>query len=369
MENAARKQPSVAIRDGDVRNILIVQTAFIGDVILAEPLIANTRLQFPESNVDVLVIPATANLLQAHPDIRQLIVYDKRGRDRGLRALIRLIRTLRAARYDLALVPHRSLRSAFLVFAAGIATRVGFETSAGRWLFNVRVPYRETHEVCRNLELLAPFGARPVYQMPRVHCAETDVENAEAAIGPTGRPRVAIAPGSVWATKRWPLERFVALAEKLASDLDSQIILIGGPGDANLAAPFEQTLGDRCTNLIGKLSLRESVAALRQCAVLVSNDSAPTHLGVAAGCRVVTVFGATVPRFGFYPYGSQHRVIETERELACRPCGIHGGHRCPTGTFECMLSIPVERVFNTVKALLEETGALQPEPAADEAAE
>ena len=331
-----------------------MQTAFIGDVILTEPLIANTRLQFPEAEIDVLVIPATANLLETHPDVRRVVVYDKRGRDRGIRALFRLVRLIRRQRYDLALVPHRSLRSAILVYAAGIPKRVGFETSAGKFLLNVRVPYRETHEVCRNLELLVPFGTQPVYQVPRVHCTEADHARAASILGERRRACVAIAPGSVWFTKRWPLERFVELAARLTQELDVQIVLIGGPKDAALAEPFENALGDRCTNLMGRLTLRESVAVLRRCPVAISNDSAPTHMAVAAGCRVITIFGATVPRFGFYPYGSRHRVIETEQNLDCRPCGIHGGNRCPTGTFECMRSITVEQVFQAAKELLDD---------------
>lgn len=330
-----------------------MQTAFIGDVVLVEPLLARTHKLFPRAAIDVVVIPAAANLLETHPAVREVVVYDKRNRHRGWRGFWALQRRLKNQQYDLALVPHRSLRSALLVWLAGIPKRIGFSTSAGKALFTHRVPYQQVHEVERNLSLLAQFGDPAAYQPPAIYPTTADRQLATALLPAGDAPVVALAPGSVWATKRWPIERFAELGQHLLRQTPCRLVLLGGAGDAALCDSLAEELGDRrCVNLAGKLTLRQSVALLARCNVLVTNDSAPTHLGVAAGCRVVTIFGATVPRFGFYPNGAPHRVVETERNLACRPCGIHGGHRCPVGTFECMLSISSERIFRTVVEML-----------------
>lgn len=337
---------------------MIVQTAFIGDVVLVEPLLARALALFPRAAIDIVVIPAAANLLETHPAVHEVIVYDKRGRHRGWRGFWALRRRLQSQRYDVALVPHRSLRSALLVWLAGIPERIGFDTSAGRLLFTHQIPYRQVHEVERNLSLLAPFGESPHYQRPAVYPTAADRLQAVALLPPDKTPLIALAPGSVWATKRWPIERFTVLGQKFLQQTACRVVLLGGASDYELCTTLAAQLGDRCFNLAGKLTLRQSVALLARCSVLVTNDSAPTHLGVAAGCRVVTIFGATVPRFGFFPNGVHHRIVETEQTLACRPCGIHGGHKCPVGTFECMLSISSERVFRTAKEILhgQETG-------------
>ncbi|RMI00515.1 MAG: lipopolysaccharide heptosyltransferase II [Calditrichaeota bacterium] len=340
------------------RRILIVQTAFLGDVILALPLVQETKRLFPRADIDFLAIPSTANLVETHPDIDQVIVHHKRGRDRGLGELPRLARQLRRRRYDLALVPHRSLRSALLVWSAGIPVRVGFDRSAGRWWFNVIRPYpRNVHEINRNLHLLQPFGFDPDRKVfPTLHFTEADrgiVETwmQEADIAPE-TPITAMAPGSVWPTKRWLPERFAALADELIR-LGHQVILVGGPDDREVA----REVANRCTepavhDATGRFTPRQSAYLISRCRLLITNDSAPLHMANSVGTPVVAVFGPTVPGFGFYPYRDFDRVVEN-RSLSCRPCGVHGGKKCPLGTHECMRSISTEMVLREVLELPE----------------
>ena len=150
------------------------------------------------------------------------------------------------------------------------------------------------------------------------------------------RPMVALAPGSVWFTKRWPEEHFLAVARALLHD-GVPVVLVGGADDAALCARIAEGCGEGAAilNAAGRLSLLQSAELLRRCALLVSNDSAPMHLAGAVGTPVFALFGATVPSFGFAPLGPRDRVFELQG-LACRPCGIHGGQECPIGTFVCM---------------------------------
>jgi heptosyltransferase-2 len=244
------------------------------------------------------------------------------------------------------------LRSALLVWLAKIPQRIGFDRSAGAWLFTKRVPYRQKHEVERNLDLLRALNGAVSIPSLKISWDETDSQIVDSFCSGNikGQWFCALAPGSVWATKRWPPERFAELARRLIAETGTQIYLIGGQGDAELCARLAREISDACINTAGKLTLRQSAALLDRCQILVSNDSAPTHLGVATRCKVITIFGPTVPAFGFSPFGDGHVVIE--KNLPCRPCSSHGSKRCPLGTHACMLEISVEEVFARVLTLV-----------------
>ena len=342
------------------RSILVVQTAFAGDVVLVLPLIAFLRESFPGSGITAVTIPAAAELLAGHPALHGVIVYDKRGADNGVRGLLRTASRIRAARFEAAVIPHRSLRSALLCRLAGIPVRIGFDTSAGRYLLTHRVRYAANdHEIRRNLSLAVPLGVpSPPFALPRLFPSPLDrlvVDGflrgsvAEDSTSPAA-PRVAVAPGSVWNTKRWPESTFVSLIASLLDD-GLPVVLIGGAADRDLCARICSALpGRRVADASGRLSLLESAELISRCAVLVSNDSAPVHIAAAMGVPVVAIFGPTLPSFGFAPSGPLDRVVET-MGLACRPCSIHGGTRCPTGTFDCMNRISAGRVRDEVLAL------------------
>jgi heptosyltransferase-2 len=342
------------------RSILVVQTAFVGDVILVLPLLALLHQTFPGSNITAVTIPAAAELLSGQPGVQGVIAYDKRGGDRGLRGLLATASRIRAAGFDIAVIPHRSLRSALLCRLAGIPVRIGFDTSAGRFLLTHAVHYDGTeHEIRRNLSLAVPLGVpSPPFTIPRLTPSVLDGLVVDAFLrGSFGEdpPRpgvrcVAVAPGSVWNTKRWPESKFVSLIRLILDD-GSRVVLIGGPADRNLCSRLRIAFPDRrLADASGRLSLLESAELISRCAVLVSNDSAPVHMAVGMGIPVVAIFGPTLPSFGFAPPGPRDRVVET-MDLYCRPCSIHGGTRCPTGTFDCMNRISAERVLSEVMAI------------------
>jgi heptosyltransferase-2 len=340
-------------------SILIVQTAFPGDVILTLPLLQALKRAFPQAGIDMLVIPNAGDLLAQHPAVRETLLYDKRGKDRGLRGLFAQIRRIRSRHYDLAIVPHRSMRSALLVSLGNIPQRVGFDTSALSLLFTTRIRYdKSLHEVDRNLSLLSGIGL-PIQprELPKLYPSASDISNVDEILQHSGlagkRTIIAVAPGSVWDTKRWPADRFTALCQALAKD-GHTVLLIGREEDARLCSEIAAN-SPGILSLAGRTSLLQSAEMIRRCRLLVSNDSAPMHLAVAMGTPVVAIFGPTVPRFGFTPLGEHDVVVETEG-LPCRPCSIHGGPRCPIGTFECMLAITVGRVRGQVDSLLTQQG-------------
>jgi heptosyltransferase-2 len=340
-----------------IEKILIVQTAFIGDAILTLPLVQVVKRLFPAAPVDVVVAPRTKDLFANHPDIRQVVVYDKRGVDRGLGGLLRMKRRLSGQNYSVALVPHRSLRSALLVWLLRIPHRIGFDKSAGKLLLSQTVKYRrELHEIERNLSLLRAMGiALSRTELPCLYPSARDRQRVDKLLFEyeVGRPDnlIAIAPGTIWNTKRWLKERYASLAVRF-DDEGFEVVLIGGREDAALCDEIQKLSGSsKVYNTAGKLTLLQSAELVRRSKALVTNDSAPMHIGVAMETPVVAIFGATVPAFGFGPVGRHDAVVET-RDLKCRPCSIHGGDKCPIKTFDCMNDITYERVFETVMLVL-----------------
>jgi heptosyltransferase-2 len=336
----------------EYRSVVVIQTAFIGDVVLTLPLIQAIRALYPESSVDVVVTPQSRELFENHPDVREAIGFDKNGADRGLRGLRRIASVLRSRSYDAALVPHRSLRSALLTLLAGVPVRIGFNRSAGRMFLTATEIYRKNqHEIDRNLSLLGKLTHVPLRrELPRLYPSDADKKRVERLlieleIGRPGR-MIAMAPGTVWNTKRWLKERFASLAVKF-DDEGYDVVLLGGEGDFGLCTEIHALSGSSHVHSVaGMLSLLQSAELIRRCALLVCNDSAPMHLAAGVGTPVVALFGATVPAFGFGPPGPFDRVVETEG-LKCRPCSIHGGDKCPIKTFDCMVDVSYERVFRT----------------------
>jgi len=330
---------------------LVVQTSFLGDLVLTTPLLASLADRGP---VDVVTTPAGAPLLANHPAVRAVIVYDKRRADSGLGGLWRLARRLRAAGYDSAYMAQGSMRSAALARLAGVPEVVGFDTSAGKWLYTRRVRYaKDRHHAERLASLASPLGEPPAAGSvrPRLYPGETERAAVEALLRDVprdGAPYLALAPGSIWGTKRWP--HYAALAKRLAPVY--RIIVVGGPDDAALAAEIGAAAGaERIVDATGKLSLLASAALLARCAALVTNDSAPQHLASAVGTPTLSIFGPTVPEFGFGPLAPRHRTVGLDG-LACRPCDGHGPAVCPLGHWRCMRELEVGHIEEGVHALL-----------------
>ncbi len=341
----------------DLNRILVVQTAFAGDVVLAIPLIQVLKAHYPSALIDFLVIPRVADLLANHPDINEVIIFDKRNKDSGLGGMMRLAGDLRKIKYDVAIVPHRSIRSAVLMRLAGIKRRIGFDKSAGSFLFTDVVHYEGSiHEIERNLSLLKVLGIKSnVKEYPRLFPSLHDRQQIDLLLSEFGIQHnsslIGIAPGSVWNTKRWLKERFIELIQKL-TETHFNVILIGGTEDVGLCEEIKTNVSiKKVFSASGKLSLLQSAELIRRCRVLVSNDSAPMHLAVSVGTPVVAIFGATDPKFGFAPYGASDIIVET-KGLSCRPCSIHGGKRCPIRTFDCMKLISANDVYDKVINLI-----------------
>jgi heptosyltransferase-2 len=329
---------------------LVIQTSFLGDTVLTTPLIAELARRGP---VDVVTTPTSAGLLMNHPGIRAVIAYDKRGADRGARGFLRLGRTLRRFGYDAAYLAQGSVRSAALAIAAGVGRRVGFSTSAGRALYSEKVAYREEqHHAARLLSLAQSQDASPAADVrPRLYpgIPERGAVDRFLALydALSDTPLVALAPSSIWETKRWPY--YTELARELAPH--ARVVVIGSAEDAPLAEEVSSAGGAAGLNAAGVFTLLGSAELIRRCSVLVTNDSAPQHLASAMNTPTITIFGPTVPEFGFGPLARRSATIG-HGELACRPCDRHGPRRCPLGHWRCMREITARDVAARVLDIL-----------------
>ncbi len=322
---------------------LVIQTAFLGDVVLTTALL--DTLAKRHGPVDVLVTPAAVDLVSTLPSVREVLPYDKRGADRGWSGWRRLAATLRSRRYARIYLPHRSFRSAALARAAGAPERIGFDDAPGAWLYSRRVRRRAGgHEADRLLGLATTHRDGAAHIGLELTADDRAAAYAWLAARGIGDGFVAMAPGSIWGTKRWP-----GFAE-LVKLVPGRVVVIGGPADRAAAQALLDAAPDRVADASGTVPIRVSAAILERAAVLVTNDSAPLHLASATNTPTVAIFGPTVPAFGFGPRASRAAIVE--RALPCRPCSSHGPAKCPLGHHRCMREISAATVRDALNELI-----------------
>ncbi len=331
---------------------LVIQTSFLGDVILTTPLIAELAKRGP---VDALVTPEGAAVLANNPNLRTVFRYDKRNTYGSALGLWQTIKAIRARRpYEKAYLAQGSLRSGMLGIMTGARERIGFATSTGRLLYTTEVQYRPELHHAERLLSLAMAGAAVVSDepvRPRLYPSDDDRAIVDSFVrrGANGdAPFVALAPGSAWGTKRWPY--YVELAKRLAPDY--RVAIVGSRADTEVAARIADALGaDAVINTVGSLSLLASADLIGRAQAIVTNDSAPQHLASAMGTPTLTIFGPTVPEFGFGPL-AERRGVAGHEYLECRPCHRHGPQRCPLGHWRCMRELTTDHIMSLLTAVL-----------------
>jgi len=338
-----------------VGGTLVIQTSFLGDVILTTPLIAELAKRGP---VDVLVTPEGAAVLANNPNLRTIIRYDKRNTYGSALGLWQTVKALRSKRpYEKVYLAQGSLRSGLLGMMTGSHERIGFATSTGRLLYTTELQYRpDLHHAERLLSLA--FAGAPMLPggpvRPRLYPSEDDRAIVDGFIRrgtDADTPFVVLAPGSAWGTKRWPY--YIDLAKRLAPDF--RIAIVGSKADTEVAAKITAAVGaDGVINTAGSLSLLASAELIGRAQAIVTNDSAPQHLASAMGTPTLTIFGPTVPEFGFGPL-AERRAVAGHEYLECRPCHRHGPQRCPLGHWRCMRELTTEHITSLLTGVLNPT--------------
>ena len=326
--------------------LLIIQTAFIGDTALSLFLAQAIKNLNPDCSIYYLTTPVSAEFVAKAECVSKVFTLDKRGTEKKLSACAAKAAEINSeiGEIDIVVSLHRSARTSLLVSKLKATLKAGFSNSAFAGVYNLKIKYYPClHEVARNAEFLNGLSyGKKVDFYPEVFFKK--MEKPIEAI-PKDKKYCVVAPGSVWETKRWKSEYFKELVEMLAAK--GIVSVITGSKSECEVADLVASGSKSAINLAGKITLSESIELMRNAEFVVCNDSAPTHLAALAGsARVLTIYGATSPMFGFYPIGKKAGYIESD-ELKCHPCEIHGSRRCPLNLREplCISSITPARVI------------------------
>ena len=331
--------------------ILIIHTAFIGDIVLSTPLIKKIKDTYPDSDITYVTTPSGEAILKNNPHLNNIIVYDKRGEHKGISGVWQLGKRLRYENFNMVITPHRYLRSSILSWLSRSPIRKGYDIASGSCLFTEKIKYDRTkHEVDKLLSFVAPENKKR-YEI-ELYPGEKEKMKGDNLWKENlleDKKVVVLAPGSKWFTKQWPVEYFNKLAKSLKKLSNVRLIVVGGKDEINL--PIEK---ENIIDMRGKTSLLELADILSRADVVVTNDSSPIHIASAfKKPRIFALFGPTIEKFGFFPWSLNSKVFQVDG-LKCRPCGIHGGKSCPEKHFKCMRDILPEEVFKEIKEYLGE---------------
>ena len=340
------------------KNILIVRTDRIGDVVLTTPAIQALRETFPSAKISILVTPQTKSIVEGNPYLDEVIVYDAKSKDKGFFGFWYFVFKLMKKHFDLAINYHLKNRTNALIFHACIPCRVGFENKKmgfylNRTISDLRVEgIKHESEYC--LDLLKDLGIDTAKRYLLCVSVQQDSEQwikqlfQEHNISLEDRV-VAVHPGASCISKRWPPKRFSEVIEQISLKYKAKIILIGS-GDNRLIAR-EVLIGTRAPviDLTGKTSVSHLISLLKRCCLLISNDSGPVHLAAGVGTPVVSIFGRNQPGLSvmrWRPLG--HKDISLHRSVGCKQCLAHN---CQIG-FRCLDAIKAEDVVDAADRIL-----------------
>ncbi len=337
--------------------LLVRAVNWLGDAVLTTPALGALREAAPQARITVVARPLVAELLQHHPHIDEIVVYDKDGRHAGALGMLRMAGQLRRKDFAGALLFQNAIDAALLAFLSGIPERMGYATDARRMLLSRPVPVTEEilslHHAEYYLRLLSCLGA-PLPERPRLALRVTADEMASMrsrleALGlPEGRKVVGINPGATYGSaKRWFPDRFAKVADTLSEEWDAAVVLMGSGPEAPLAAEIEAAMGRKAVNLAGRTTVRELMALLALCSFLVTNDSGPMHIGAAFGVPIAAIFGPTDWN-KTSPWTDRVRIVRVD--VDCSPCRLR---ECDRG-HDCMLGVTAEMVVAAAKDLMAE---------------
>lgn len=338
----------------EISDVVWLQTSFIGDIILTTSAISALAKAAPWIRQHMITTSVGAAALAEHPLLSSIHEFKKRsGLFTPFTAVKKSIKALNL-RNTVTLQPHKSLRSTLLAKFLGFPI-VTYEETSLSLLANVKIPRIAVfHEANRISLLLEGIGVtRNTLLNNPLTLQAKPLPGPAGALAESTFNWIAIAPGSVWPTKRWPVAKFIQLTKKLLERQNTAVILLGGRDDIDTCNLIEgscqlttSTAATRLLNLAGKTSLQDLLGIYPKIKLLVSNDSSPIHYASAFQVPTIAIFGSTVPAMGFSPLAVGSKIAEID--LSCRPCGTHGHKRCPLGHFRCMEDISVDHVLKLI---------------------
>lgn len=332
--------------------ILIIQTAFIGDVVLATGMLEQLHQWYPQASISFLLRKGNEGLLKDHPYLDEVLIWDKKNGKYN--DLYRLLKQIRSKKYDAVINVQRFAATGILTAFSGAKVKIGFDKNPLSALFTHKVKHRiqsggrTLHEIQRNVELILPLqpaGIEAVIPVrPRLY---PSIEDTKKILKYQIGEYITISPASIWFTKMFPVKKWVDFIELLP--FKYTIYILGAPSDKALADEIIQlSARPQMVNLCGELSFLQSAELMKTATMNYVNDSAPMHFASSVNAPVTAVYCSTLPSFGFGPLSDNSTVVETKVALNCRPCGLHGHKACPEKHFKCAHSIEVTDLLETI---------------------
>jgi heptosyltransferase-2 len=331
-------------------NILVRMPNWIGDLVMATPVLSDLRTQFPDASITVMCRKPLSDLLIQDPNVNEVFSFSRpsnrflrRQEDRNI------VEKIRAGKFDVGVLLTNSFSSAWLFWQGKVKRRIGFSMHWRRLLLSDALPKPTKgleHEVYTYKKLLAPLGVPRLPSEPKIYLEAKEVDSAMTLIENRGfikgSPLIGINVGAAYGSaKCWPADRFQAVAQKLLEDPTVFLLFFGDAGTSSLVKEICQGLPKRAMNVAGVTTLRELACLIQECSVLLTNDSGPMHVGAALGTPLVALFGSTDDR-ATGPFGQAESVIH--KRPSCSPCFKR---ECPID-FRCMKQISVEEVVGKV---------------------
>lgn len=316
---------------------LIIQTAFIGDVILATALIESIYEYDNSAKIDFLVRKGNESLISGHPKLNEVLIWNKK--DKKYSNLKDLAKKIKKTQYDVLINLQRFGSTGYLCWRSKAKKIIGFDKNPFSFCYTHKVEHKVgngKHEVERNHGLLKPLGDFPE-SPPKLYPSENDLLKIEHY---NLKDYYVLAPTSVWFTKQMPAKKWVELINQIPATF--KVILIGAANDRlSIDQIIKQSRRTDCENMAGEMSLLQSAALMKNAKRTFVNDSAPLHLASSVNAAVTAFFCSTIPAFGFGPLSADQKIIQTSENLSCRPCGLHGKSSCPETHFDCGHKISV----------------------------
>ena len=322
-----------------LQKTLIIQTAFIGDVILSTSLVEKLKMQYPDMQIDFLVRKGNESVLSGNPKLNKILIWEKRLNKYS--NLFKIINEIRNNNYDLVINLQRFFSTGLITALSKSKLKVGFKKNPLSLFFTLRISHNigtGEHEIDRNQNLITELTDKKP-EKPVLYPSSKDKDTIKTY---TNSPYITISPSSVWFTKQFPGSKWI---DFINSTNNYNIYLLGSNDDFNYCQDIcDKAEINDCFNLAGKLSLTQSAELMKHAKMNYVNDSAPLHLASSVNASVTAIFCSTIPAFGFGPLSDDSHIVESTKKLECRPCGLHGKKKCKTKDFECGYSIEINKL-------------------------
>ena len=324
-----------------MKKFLVIQTASIGDVILATAVAEKLHSYFPDSQIDMMIKKGYESLFENHPYLNKVYAWDKKNHKYG--SMFSIWRQVRKQRYDLIVNIQRYAATGFITAFGKAKETAGFNKNPFSCFFTHKIKHeigvKGLHEVDRNQKLIAHITDDKAVR-PALYPNEAVFEKVKHYKTDT---YICVAPCSLWFTKQFPEERWVHFLRLVPDDL--KVYLLGGRDDIAYCDRIIANVPDKhIESLAGQLNLLESAALMRDAKMNFVNDSSPMHLASSQNAPTTAIFCSTVADFGFGPLSDDSVVVQENRNLKCRPCGLHGYKKCPEGHFRCAEYIEIKEL-------------------------